>query len=314
MLVGGFVLGVGFILSGYCPGTSLVASASGKIDGLYTIAGVVLGSVAFGFAHPLIAEHTTAGDLGQRFLDQVTGIPRPVLAMAVALMAVGMFIGAEKVEAIFRRKRGLGGDAPAEPRAPQYRRYVFAGMGGLAVLAVATLALPGAPRAAVTQTEPKAQPKSAVKPISPEVLARRLVNAPWELRIVDLRDKKTCEKKSIPGAECIPAETLGKHNLDVAAPARDLVLVGAKTAAAPRAARIYRGDIFQLAGGFSGWKAYALKAPKPPEGKADEAVWEAYRFRAAFHRAMTGRKTAPAVKAPAGFVPKRRKKRKGGCS
>jgi hypothetical protein len=341
MLVGGVVLGVGFILSGYCPGTSLVASASGKIDGLYTIAGVVLGSVAYGFVYPLVAGYTTSGDLGQRFLDQITGIPRPVLAMAIALMAVGMFMGAEKVEVIFRRKRKLDGDLEgnsegnseevpfgelglagkpgasgksAAPMASKHRRYVFAGMGVSAVLAVATLALPGAPRAAVTQTRPQARPLSAVKAISPAELARRLVSAPWKLRIVDLRDKQTCEEKSIPGAECVPAGTLGKHNLDVASPARDLVLVDASTAVAPRAARVYRGDIFKLDGGFTGWKAYALTAPEPPDSDAEDSTWEAYRFRAAFHQAMTGRKTAPAVKAPAGFVPKRRKKRRGGCS
>lgn len=54
MLVGGLVLGVGFIISGYCPGTSLVASASGKIDGMMTFAGVILGSVLYGELYPLV--------------------------------------------------------------------------------------------------------------------------------------------------------------------------------------------------------------------------------------------------------------------
>src|SRR5512140_4007120 len=52
MLAGGFVLGVGFIVSGYCPGTSLVAAASGKIDGLMTVLGVVLGSILYSELQP----------------------------------------------------------------------------------------------------------------------------------------------------------------------------------------------------------------------------------------------------------------------
>ncbi len=52
MLVGGLLLGVGFIISGYCPGTSLVAAASGAVDGMLAFVGVVIGSVLFGMAYP----------------------------------------------------------------------------------------------------------------------------------------------------------------------------------------------------------------------------------------------------------------------
>jgi hypothetical protein len=47
-LVGGLVLGAGFMLSAYCPGTSILGAASGKWDGVVTVAGVIAGSVAFG--------------------------------------------------------------------------------------------------------------------------------------------------------------------------------------------------------------------------------------------------------------------------
>jgi uncharacterized membrane protein YedE/YeeE len=45
MVAGGFLLGVGFIVSGYCPGTSVVATASGNLDGLVTVVGVVTGTL-----------------------------------------------------------------------------------------------------------------------------------------------------------------------------------------------------------------------------------------------------------------------------
>jgi len=43
MLVGGLLLGIGFIISGYCPGTSLVGAASGHLDAVVTMTGVGIG-------------------------------------------------------------------------------------------------------------------------------------------------------------------------------------------------------------------------------------------------------------------------------
>ncbi|MGD2071088.1 MAG: YeeE/YedE thiosulfate transporter family protein, partial [Gemmatimonadota bacterium] len=46
-VVGGFVLGVGFILSGLCPGTSVVSAASGRWDAVATFAGIFVGVAVF---------------------------------------------------------------------------------------------------------------------------------------------------------------------------------------------------------------------------------------------------------------------------
>ena len=36
-IVGGLIMGFGFIIGGFCPGTSLVSMATGKIDGIFFI-------------------------------------------------------------------------------------------------------------------------------------------------------------------------------------------------------------------------------------------------------------------------------------
>lgn len=51
-IAGGLLLGVGFIVSGYCSGTSWVAAASGKLDGLVTVLGVALGGLAYAELEP----------------------------------------------------------------------------------------------------------------------------------------------------------------------------------------------------------------------------------------------------------------------
>ena len=46
-IVGGLVLGIGFVMGGYCPTTSVVATVSGKMDGLIFIVGMMIGAVFF---------------------------------------------------------------------------------------------------------------------------------------------------------------------------------------------------------------------------------------------------------------------------
>ncbi len=133
MIVGGFALGVGFAVSGYCPGTSVVAAASGKLDGLATVGGVALGSILYAEVEPALGQFPNSGRLGSFTLSSWIGVPEPVVAVLVVAMAIAAFLGAERIE------RLLGGRV-AEPGPA--RKLVFATFIALAVLAVATLALP----------------------------------------------------------------------------------------------------------------------------------------------------------------------------
>ena len=97
-VVGGLVLGAGFVVGGYCPGTSLVSTATGKLDGLLFVLGFAAGTLGFAVAFPLVKSLYTAGSLGTRTLPQVLGIPYGVLVFAVVVVAVLGFAGATWVE------------------------------------------------------------------------------------------------------------------------------------------------------------------------------------------------------------------------
>lgn len=50
-LLGGALVGVGMGVGGYCPGTSVVAACSGRIDGFVFFAGLLIGTVVFAGAY-----------------------------------------------------------------------------------------------------------------------------------------------------------------------------------------------------------------------------------------------------------------------
>lgn len=97
-IVGGLVLGAGFVIGGYCPGTACVGVATGRIDALVLFIGIFVGIFGFNELYPLVSEFYNSTDMGQLTLPQVTGLPYGALVFAVVLLALGGFAGAEWVE------------------------------------------------------------------------------------------------------------------------------------------------------------------------------------------------------------------------
>ena len=105
-IVGGLLLGFGFVIGGYCPGTSMVALATGKLDAWIFVLGVAAGVLAIGEAFPLIKPFYESGDLGRLTLPQVLHLPYGVVGFLVVLLALGGFVGAEWVERRFAAREG----------------------------------------------------------------------------------------------------------------------------------------------------------------------------------------------------------------
>jgi uncharacterized membrane protein YedE/YeeE len=106
-IVGGLVLGVGFVMGGYCPTTSVVASVSGKLDGLIFILGMIGGSFLFAEVFPLLQGFYSAGKMGVIRLPDVLKINSGAIALLVCFMAIGAFWMVEKVEQKFGDKATL---------------------------------------------------------------------------------------------------------------------------------------------------------------------------------------------------------------
>jgi uncharacterized membrane protein YedE/YeeE len=97
-MVGGLILGVGFVVGGYCPGTALAATATGRIDGAIYGLGIYAGTLLFAEAYPAFKPLHTATPLGQTTIPQYFNLPYGLVVFAVVAMAVGGFAGAGWVE------------------------------------------------------------------------------------------------------------------------------------------------------------------------------------------------------------------------
>lgn len=102
-LVGGLLLGAGFIIGGYCPGTSLVGTASGKVDALFFLGGLFAGSLAFIVSYDAFAEFHQTTALGRVLLHEYLGIPSGPMVFAVVLFAIGAFAAVGRIEAVVTR-------------------------------------------------------------------------------------------------------------------------------------------------------------------------------------------------------------------
>ncbi len=132
-IVGGLIMGVGFILGGFCPGTSLVALATLKIDGMFFVLGGLVGVFIFGETVDIYKFFFNGSYFGRLTLMDVFGLPAGIVVILVTLMAVFMLWGGEKLEKIY------GGKDPK--KAPKARFYGA----GILILAAVIIAFIGQP-------------------------------------------------------------------------------------------------------------------------------------------------------------------------
>jgi hypothetical protein len=90
-LFGGAIMGVGFIVGGFCPGTSICAASIGKIDAMVFLGGIFLGVFAFNEMYPLVEGFYKAKFLGTPKLSSFLGISDGLMALAFTLMAMAAF-------------------------------------------------------------------------------------------------------------------------------------------------------------------------------------------------------------------------------
>ncbi len=203
-ILGGLLFGVGFVMSGWCPGTGAVGLASGKLDAAAFLAGAVAGSVLFNEAFGVLGAvgilpgAHESGVLGEPSEPQVAfGMSRPLFAFLFTLVAVAAFSLAEWAE-----RQTVGGGKYLG--SPLLKALSLA----LVVFAAALFILPG-PSPAIALPVPHAAPsaisllqniEAAEDHIEPEELADRLLSGAGDTVVVDVRTPAEYARFHIRGA------------------------------------------------------------------------------------------------------------------
>ena len=91
-------VGAGFLFGGLCPGTSCVAAATGRLDGLGVIAGMLAGVAAFNGAFPLVADFYASTPMGAVTITELAGVSRGTGVAIVTLAAIAGFALATRIE------------------------------------------------------------------------------------------------------------------------------------------------------------------------------------------------------------------------
>jgi uncharacterized membrane protein YedE/YeeE len=86
ILLGGGLLGVGMGITGYCPGSGIACSATGRVDAIVSVVGMLFGALAYIVIHPVVqGPLDEVANLGKTTLPEATGVSRLVWT---ALLAV----------------------------------------------------------------------------------------------------------------------------------------------------------------------------------------------------------------------------------
>ncbi|MBP7635982.1 YeeE/YedE family protein [Candidatus Ozemobacteraceae bacterium] len=283
-IVGGLIFGIGFVMSGWCPGTAAVGLASGRLDALLFLIGATLGSVLFNETFEHVKPLYTLGQSGTVYIFDTLGITKGAFALLFTAAGVAAFWFSELIEA----RMGTPG---MNRRAASLWVFSF-----LALFAAAVLyGLP--PRARVapaTAVACSVRAPAAASPadlrqhfesmetgldhISADILADRMMAGEPGLLVVDIRSRDEFERFSLRGSVNIPLPELAGR-LDTLAAARTVVIcsLGMTHAAQARDAVARAGipNAFLLTDGLEGFIRTCLK----PASLRSEPVSESVRQR-----------------------------------
>lgn len=100
MLIGGALLGIGLSVGGYCPGTSIVGLFSGRLDALFFMIGIVIGTFIFALSFDGIQGlYMAAKGPSRETLSQLLHVPIWVILIGLTALAIIGFRIASKMEA-----------------------------------------------------------------------------------------------------------------------------------------------------------------------------------------------------------------------
>ena len=199
-LLGGLIMGVGFILGGFCPGTSLVSAATGKIDGMFFVGGVFFGIFLFGETVGNFESFWNSSYYGRLTLMDVFNLPTGVIVLAVVSMAIGAFALSEWAD------NGFG-----KMDLAKFGRWRYAAAGALILVAVGILLI-GQPNSArrwqmiADEQQPRLDNRTVYA--QPAEILHLMEDPKLEVYLIDVRNESDYNLFHILDSHHIPLEAI----------------------------------------------------------------------------------------------------------
>ena len=255
-IVGGLIMGVGFIIGGFCPGTSLVGLATGKLDAVMFVLGVLFGIFMFGETVGNFATFFDSSNMGRFTLPELFNASYGVVVISIVVVALVLFVVSEKVEAMVNGR-------------PQQKLPGWSKPAAVALVALAGVVLViGQPSSEDRWRRVEVESQAALDGREVQISSAEFIKYRDDSKIkvipLDVREERYYNQFHLRGAVHVPLEAVQAKARELQfEPANTLfVTISNDEAAATEAWKILRAEsvpnIYILEGGINAWlKNYA---------------------------------------------------------
>ncbi len=250
-IVGGLIMGVGFIIGGFCPGTSLVGLATGKLDAVVFVFGVLFGIYLFGETVGSYAVFFDSSYMGRFTLPELFNASYGVVVILIVVVALALFVGAEKVEAMVNKRPQQVLPGWSKPAA-----------GALVALAAVALVI-GQPgnedRWQAIAAENQARLDNREVQISSAELLKYMNDTKIKVLPLDVRDERYFNQFHLQGAVHVPLEKVQEKAKELQFELANTIFVTISNdeLAATEAWKILKAEsvpnVYILEGGINSW-------------------------------------------------------------
>lgn len=198
-IVGGMIMGVGFIIGGFCPGTGICAAAIGKIDAMVFAGGLVAGVLVFGEGYAAFEQLYMGSYLGDLKVYNSLGMTQGAFALFLIAAALGAFYATDWIEGKVTKR--------TEPKPALLRRQCGIFTAAALMMGLALVFMPDKKtqilNAASDDAYVQAQP---VEFMTSDELAYRLLDGDASLQVIDVRAQSEFDAMTLPRALNIQKE------------------------------------------------------------------------------------------------------------
>ena len=276
-IVGGVIMGFGFIFGGYCPGTSVTAAVIGKVDAMVFLLGIFLGILIYGELFPLFETFTVSGNLGALYIFDLLGITPGWFAFLLIAMALAAFGVTAMIEERVNPETGL-----ADTKGTSY----FVPVTIVLLVGVVLIFTPFQRITGVNELSKSKLEKEILEAnhyVHPDEVAFKILNDYHPAILVDVRPYADAAEFTLPGSVNIPIEHLHlkQWRKTLKPDGKKVILYSNGTALAEKAWIIARrlgySNVYVMEGGLNGL-FQLLENNSAPNNQKMEADF-AHRFR-----------------------------------